>query len=134
MSQFDEFARTLLEESKRYLEKAQECSDAECESAHMHAALMLGFCSLEAHINSISDDFLESGTLTTHDKGVLSEREVILDNGEFKLTNKLKMHRLEDRIAFIYSRFSTSTIPKNTAWWNELKTARVREFPKAVNA
>ena len=67
---------------------------------------MLAFSSLEAHVNSISDDIVERPEMTVHDKSVLLEREVRFEKGEFKLSNTLKMVRLEDRIQFLHVRFS----------------------------
>ena len=84
MTAIDEFASTLLEESKRFLELSQECSEDSGQIAELHAALMLGFCSLEAYVSAISDDFLETAGLSEHDKGILLQREVRLDSGKFK--------------------------------------------------
>ena len=60
MSQIDQFAQSLLEESKRFPEKAKDGSNREGTNAHLHAALMLVFSSLETHVNSIADDFIDS--------------------------------------------------------------------------
>ena len=54
MSEIDAFATELFEEAKRFLEKAKEAVNAESERAFLHAALLLGISSLEAHINAIS--------------------------------------------------------------------------------
>jgi hypothetical protein len=57
MSEIDLFANQLLEEAKRFLEKAREGEDETGVNANLHAALILSFCSLEAHINAIGDEF-----------------------------------------------------------------------------
>jgi hypothetical protein len=57
MQSFDEFSRLLLEEAKRFLEKAKGTEDPG-QSAYLHAALTLGACALEAHVNAVCDDFL----------------------------------------------------------------------------
>ena len=54
MSQIDDFAQSLLEESKRFLEKAQSEESAEGAHAYMHASLMLAFSPLEAHVRTPS--------------------------------------------------------------------------------
>ena len=58
MATFDVFANQLLEEAKRFLEKANDSSsDLAAEAAYLHAALTLSFCALEAHVNSIGEEF-----------------------------------------------------------------------------
>ena len=73
MTAIDEFASSLLDEAKRFLEKAA-VRDAG-ETAYLHAALMLGFCSLEAHTNAISDDFSKGGDLSITDQSLLRRDE-----------------------------------------------------------
>lgn len=123
MSQIDQFAQSLLEESKRFLEKAKDGGDPGGINAHLHAALMLAFSSLEAHVNSIGDDFVARPEMTVHDRAILMEREVRLDKGEFKLTQTLKMVRLEDRIEFLHVRLSGKTIDRTQSWWSRLTDA-----------
>ena len=123
MSQIDDFARSLLEESKRFFEKAQSEETTEGVNAYLHAAPMLAFSSLEAHVNSISDDFVERPEMTVHDKSVLLEREVRFEKGEFKLSNTLKMVQLEDRIQFLHVRFSGKPIEGQNEWWSRLADA-----------
>ena len=115
----DEFARTLLEEAKRYLEKASE----EKLSAHLHAALILAFSSLEAYINSISYDFKDRPELCLHERGLLLEKDVRLVNGEFVLTEGLKITRLEDRVKFLHLRFSGRPLETSHAHWSRLVDA-----------
>lgn len=123
MSQIDDFAQSLLEESKRFLEKAKDGDDLVAINAHLHAAIMLAFSSLEAHVNSISDDFVERPEMTVHDKSILMEREVRLEKGEYKLTPILKIARLEDRIQFLHVRFSGKAIDHTQTWWSRLSEA-----------
>ena len=123
MSQIDDFAQSLLEESKRFLEKARDGGEASGIDAHLHAALMLAFSSLEAHVNSISDDFVDRPEMSVHDKAILLEREVRLEKGEFTLTSVLKMVRLEDRIQFLHVRFSGNPLDRNQVWWTRFAEA-----------
>ena len=121
MANVDEFSRTLIEEAKRFYEKALGETDQEGKTAYLHGALVLGFCAFEAYINAIADDFLDNQTLPIHEKAILSEKDVILENGAFGLSNQLKMYRLEDRIQFLYRRFSGNPFDKDSLWWNNLK-------------
>jgi hypothetical protein len=117
----DEFSQKLFEEAKRFLEKARAEEEPEGRTAYLHAALNIGFCALEAHINAIADDFLVRSDLSVLDRSILAEREIILKNGQYELTERLKIHRLEDRLQFIYRRYSGKALDKSLPWWTDLK-------------
>lgn len=123
MADFDIFANQLLEEAKRFLEKASESSNPIAEEANLHAALMLSFCALEAHINLIGEELSVRSDLSAHEKSVLLERDVRLEDGEFRIQNALKMVRLEDRIEFLHTRFSKKPVDKSAVWWGQLISA-----------
>jgi hypothetical protein len=55
------FASTLLEEAKRFIEKATEAKEPAAKLAYLHAGLLVGFAAFEAHVNAMCDDFLSSG-------------------------------------------------------------------------
>ncbi len=135
MSDFDAFSGELLEESKRFLEKASETSDAAAKKAYLHASLMLSISALEARVNSIADEQNRRTDLSMHERGLMLEREVYLENGEFSLTDRLKMWRLEERIEYLCVRNTGKPVDKST-WWGQLKDAiRLRNdltHPKAV--
>jgi hypothetical protein len=123
VAEFDLFSDQLLGEAKRFLEKSSQTSDPEGKSAYLHAALMLSFCALEARVNSIGDEACLRTDLTIHDKGILLEQEVRLENGEFKLLNSLKMTRLDERIEFLHVRLSGKAIDRTWTWWSQLQGA-----------
>ena len=123
MAEIDAFANQLLEEAKRFLEKARESPGSESEAANLHASLMLGFCALEAHINAVAEEFSNRPELSAHEKGILLERDVRLENGEFRLTPALRIARLEDRIQFLHLHFSGREVDRSSAWWGELGSA-----------
>ena len=106
MADIDDFATLLFDEAKAFLERAKTARSAEARNAHLHASLLVGFCSLEAHLNSIADDFLMRTDLNMLDRSILSEKEIELKNGEYQLTDRLKMFRLEDRIEHLSKTFS----------------------------
>lgn len=121
MKEFDEFSGRLLEEAKRFLEKSKEEKAGEGRDAYLHASLVLGFGALEAYVNGIADELLVDTAVPIMDRAILSEREVVLMDGEFRvLPDRLKIYRLEDRIQFLYRRYSKRPVDKNAEWWNEL--------------
>jgi hypothetical protein len=121
----DEFANLLLEEAKRFLEKADECDNDEEERADLHAALMLAFCALDAHVNSIAMDFERRKTaFSAHERSVLFEYDVRLEDGDFVSKEAiLKIWRLQDRIQFLHKRLSGKAVDKTAPWWSELDRA-----------
>jgi hypothetical protein len=137
MAAISAFASDLLEEAKRFLEKAAEAAKAKSEGkdAFLHASLMIGFAAFEAHVNAIADDFLARGDLNPHERGLLDEHAVELNDGEFQEKTLLKIQRLEDRLLFLCRRFSNSPIDRTASYWGEfVDAARLRNkltHPKA---
>ena len=121
MAAVDQFATVLLEEAKRFLEKSKAETSADGKTAYLHAALNLGFCALEAHINSIADDFSSRQDLSPLDRSILLEKRVELKNGRFELVDKLKLFRLEERMEYFHRKFSGKPLDKSVSWWSQLK-------------
>lgn len=101
-SEIDDFASSLLEESKRYLERARECKGTSGETPHLHASLMLAFCALEAHVNAVADEVAQRDQVALHTRALLLEKEVRLEDGVFVLGKNFKMQRLLDRILALH--------------------------------
>ena len=98
----DEFASTMLEEAKRFLEKANDARGQQGEDAFLHAALMLACCALEAHVNAVANEVAQRDGITPQDLAVLREKELRLKDGEFVEDKGLKIYRLEDRILVLH--------------------------------
>ena len=56
----------------------------------------LPFCALEAHVNSIGEEFSMAAAFSAHEKGPLLEKDVRLEHGEFQLQAGLRMAKLEE--------------------------------------
>jgi hypothetical protein len=123
VSDIDSFANRLLEEAKRFLEKALENNDPIAQAAYLHAALMLSFCALEAHVNALAEEFSTATGLSAHEKGMLLERDVKLEDGQFQLRTSLRIARLDDRIEFLHTRFSGKAVDHTVGWWQRLSAA-----------
>ncbi len=121
-SEIDAFATELFEEAKRFLEKTKEADNTEGKKAFLHAALLVGMSSLEAHINAICEEMSGRDGLNLLDLSMLSEKEIVFDKGEYKLTKKLKIYNLMDRILFISKRFAMAgrKLDTNADWWSKL--------------
>ena len=117
----DDFATLLFEEAKAFLERYRSHREENAAVAYLHAALLLGYCALEAHINNVAADFEDRLEFTMLEKSILRERDVVLKNGQFEITQTLKMFRLEDRFEFLYRRFHAQPLNKSESWWGFLK-------------
>ncbi|MFH1109443.1 MAG: hypothetical protein V1790_09645 [Planctomycetota bacterium] len=120
---FDEFCATLLEEAKRFLEKADETSDRTGSTAFCHAALNLGICAFEAHVNAVAEEFLPRPELNILEKSILSEADIDLEHGSFKLSSRPRYFRTLERYEFLWHRFSNRKLNRNVAWWSRLREA-----------
>lgn len=124
MQETEDFAFALLEEAKRFLERAIDSAGTEGETPNLHASLLLGFASIEAHLAAFASGVGVLKDLTVHERSILEEREVALQYGKFELLkNKIKMIRLEDRVLFIYRRFSGKPLDRNESFWGRLSEA-----------
>jgi hypothetical protein len=124
VADIDSFATQLLEEAKGFLEKARTTSVSTAKVAYLHAALNLGFCAVEAHVNAIAEEFLTLSDLSSHEASILAEKKVELENGEFRLTERLQIYRLEDRLLFLCHRFSKKPpLDRRAAYWSQFKDA-----------
>jgi hypothetical protein len=124
VAEIDTFATELLEEAKGFLEKARVTAIAKNKDAYLHAALNLGFCALEAHVNAIAEDFMTLSDLSPHERSILSERKIELEQGEFRITKQVQIYRLEDRLLFLCTRFSKKApLDRKAVYWGQFKDA-----------
>ncbi len=125
MDDIDTFASLLLEEGKRFLEKAIDSDNDDEEKAYLHAALLLAFCSLDAHLNAVGAECAGRAdlNLSPHEQAILLEKEVLLEDGAFALGTNLRMVRYEDRIQFLHRRVSKKNVDKTGQWWSDLMAA-----------
>ena len=124
MAEIDEFASSLLEEAKRFFELAIDHDDTSAKDAYLHSALMLAFCSLEAHVNAIAAELSEREEFSLQERALLLEKETKLEDGHFVL-GAFRMYRLEDRILFLHRKFAGKALNKAASWWGQLKRATV---------
>lgn len=126
MNTFDNFCSDLFEEAKRFLEIAIESEkktppDEAAIHANQHACLLIGMCALEAYLNGISEEMCLSELMPLHEKGILLEKEIRLEKGEFVITNSLKMSRMTDRVELLYKRYKKEELTAEISWWVTLR-------------
>lgn len=124
MSAFDTFSAQLWEEAKRFFEKSKETTDEQSKIAYNHSSILIGMSALEAYINGICEDLLTYPDMPLHEKSLLKEREVEFDLGEFRLSNRLQIYRLTERIEFLYFKFKGIKLNgSREPWYADLKTS-----------
>lgn len=122
MNEFDFFGEKLFEEAKYFLEEAKsEEAESECQLALLNASLLLAMSALEAYVNAVSEELVLNFKLNIYEKSFLSEKNIVLEKGVPKLGTSLKMQRLIDRIAFIYSKYSMKELSDSDTWYAEIK-------------
>lgn len=121
MLTYDQYTMSLLEQGKRFLEKAKIDTTTEGKAAYLSASLLISVCFLEATINSIAVDFKDRSEFSVHEKALLLEKKVVLDNGIFIQTDKLQMYRLTEKIELLLRKFLYKKDYKKEKWWSELK-------------
>lgn len=120
MKNFDFFGEMLFEEAKYYLEIARNKESDEKEAA-LHASLLLAMSALEAYVNAVAEELVSTFELDIFEKSILAEKNIELKKGIIKLGNGLKMYRLIDRIAFIYSKYAKKEINDADTWYMAIK-------------
>jgi hypothetical protein len=124
VAEFDQFASSLLEEAKRFLEKSHEEADPAGKAAYLHATVILAFCAFEAHVNAIADEFsTDKQKLTLHERALLKEKDVVIKKGNFTLTDSLKMYRIIDRVFFLHQKFGRKKWNEKAKWIGDLARA-----------
>ncbi len=124
MATFDNFSAKLLEEAKRFLEKSKSAENEDARTAFIHSTVLIGMSALEAYINGISSELLNYQNTPIHEKSLLGEKKIELKNGEFILTNKLKIQRLTDRIQYLYFKYKKEHLTGvNEVWWGPLNSS-----------
>jgi hypothetical protein len=123
MEDFDKYCISLLEESKRFLEKFLDKSvSTEGKLAFSHSCLLLSVCSLESFINGIVDELLlQKDTFNMIEKAFLLEKKLNLKKGTFEMTDELKMSRLIEKIEILYKKFNPRKNIVHEKWYDNLK-------------
>lgn len=117
MKTFDQYSLILLEQGKRFLEKAKEDKTDDGKTAYLVASLLISCCSLEAFINGVISDFGSWSKFSIHERALLLEKIVKFDNGEYVILDQLQMTRLKDKIELLLHKFNSPKNYKQSKWW-----------------
>lgn len=116
------FARQLFEDAKLSFQYAKNATGKNETQRHLRQALLLGFSFLECQLHQVCEHMKGIQSLSVNERGALLQREVILKNGKFQLSNRTKYCRLEDRLSILYVKFDGAPLSQK-AWWSEISEA-----------
>ena len=121
---FDNFAAQLFEEAKALFEGAKNSTEDVTKEIFLHSSLLLVMSSLEACVNSISEELLiepYKDKYSLLEQALLLEKDIIYKNGNYQLGSGLKMSRLVDKIEFLMVRFLREKWDPTVNWFVQLK-------------
>jgi hypothetical protein len=120
LSSSDEFARELFEDAKQSLRQAGGTASEMAEQRHLRHAILSAFSFLELQIDLIAQHFRESDFFTLHERALITQKDIVFDKGAFKIKEKNRFTRLEDRMLLLQNKFKGSKLAER-AWWEPLK-------------
>jgi hypothetical protein len=121
MSEFIKYSQDIMEAAKGFRTQAIVLPEGKLKQAFFRASLLHACSFLESHLNYMAEHFTKSEIFSIHEKGVLLEREVRLENGVFILTNNLKISRITDRIELLMAKCSNVPFKEKPKWYSNLE-------------
>jgi hypothetical protein len=138
MSEFIDYSKSLMEAAKGFCSYAEKLPDGSLKQAFLRASLLHAFSFLEAHLNYMAEHFHDSSMFSVNEKGILLEKEVIFDDGEFQLSQKAKFSRMTDRIELLLTKCASDPSLVKGQWYSQLKASiKIRNalvHPKEAHA
>lgn len=125
MQSNDEFARELFEDAKNSVRQARASPNSLLQQRHLRHSLVSAFSFLELQIDLIAQHFEGNPFFSVHEQGILTQRDVAFDKGEFKLKKTERFSRLPDRMQLLQSKFKKSKLTERS-WWGRLNLATTR--------
>lgn len=126
MAEFEDYSKDLMEVAKSFLEEGKAATEDFREQAFLRSSLFHGFCFLEAHLNFVSEHFVGRPDMPIHAVGLLAEKAVNLEKGEFRLSNTIKYSRVEDRIDFLLAFFGGEPVTGTSFPWRSQVSAIIK--------
>jgi hypothetical protein len=123
MSNFVDYAKNLMEVAKGFASKAKNETDVEIEQAYLRASLLHGFFFLEAHLNDLAEHFQSNSMFSIHEQGILLERDVGFDNGEFRSSDRRRHYRITERVELLLRKCSSDYSKSKGTWFSKLSGA-----------
>lgn len=124
MSSSDEFARELFEDAKHSLRQSASATGSVAQR-HLRHATLSAFSFLELQIDLIAQHFRDSDFFTLHERALITQKDIVFDKGVFKIKDKNRFTRLEERMLLLQNKFKGSKLTERI-WWEPLKQGTER--------
>lgn len=92
---------------------------------HLRHSLISAFSFLELQIELISQHFKDSSFFTLHERGIITQKEVVFDKGVFRMKDIVRYTRLSERMLLLQHKFAGSKLTQRV-WWAPLIDATER--------
>ncbi|MFC3632027.1 hypothetical protein ACFOM8_21645 [Paracoccus angustae] len=109
-------ANRRFEFSKALLERARTAGDPDLEKSFAEMAVAAAFSCLEGMLTHIFEHFIESRNFDVFEQSIMQEKSVKLIRGQPCLAEQ-RFHSIDDRLMFLFWKFSGVQFDKGKAWW-----------------
>ena len=115
-------ANRRFELSKALLDRAKRTADNDLQRSLAEMAITSAFSCLEGMLTHVFEHFVESTAFDIFEQSVMQEKSIRFVCGRPSLTDQ-RFHSIEDRLQFLFWRFSGREFDKNKTWWPHFSSA-----------
>lgn len=117
-----------LEDSYYFMKKASKQKDLSEARRYYRVSVFCAMSAIEAFVNYVGDAFAQSGSLEPFEIALLTDRQFALKGGKFDVLDKMEYHRLEDKLRFLFCKFTPNfEFEKIPSWSRLIEFKRFRD-------
>lgn len=118
MESLEAVSSRRFEFSKALLQRAKKERNPELQKNFSELAVVSAFSSLEGMLSYVFEHFSGSQNFDVFEKSIIQEKGIRLQKGVPTLVDR-RFHSIEDRIQFLFWRFSGAPFDNTKKWWPE---------------
>lgn len=111
-----------FEYAKAFYAKSKLATKPDERKTYVEVCFALGFSFLEGTLSYISDHFADSRGFDTFERSIMNEQDLRIVRGQPQAAG-VKYRTLEERLQFLFWRFSHKPFDTQQKWWSALKQA-----------
>ena len=115
-------ANRRFEFSKSLLYRAKNATNLEHQKSFAEMAVAAAFSCLEGVLTHVFDHFTKRNEFDIFEHSIMQEKSVKLLHGKPSLGEQ-RFHSIEDRVQFLFWRFTGQEFDKNKTWWPDFANA-----------
>jgi hypothetical protein len=115
-------ANRRFEFSKSLLHRAKNASDPEHQKSFAEMSVATAFSCLEGMLTHVFDHFTKRDDFDIFEQSIMQEKSVRLLHGKPSLGEQ-RFQSIEDRVQFLFWRFTGQEFDKNKTWWPDFANA-----------